>query len=240
MNKEVGIISSIDISATPSFQKKEELNVTNKFGNASLIRFDGFIWIPRHGQNPSQYILPHVINHQANLQALKDLNIQDVIGICSVGSLTETLTPGTIIIPHDYISLAAVPTVFLNEAIHIIPVLNEEIRTKLLTACRRCKISTASRGIYWQSSGPRLETKAEIAMCSHFADIIGMTMASEATVAQEIGLSYAAICSIDNYAHGLSENTLLIEDISKASKNNAQAMMKIMYQYIQNMRDCNV
>ena len=232
MNKEVGIISSIDISATPSFQKKEELNVTNKFGNASLIRFDGFIWIPRHGQNPSQYILPHVINHQANLQALKDLNIQDVIGICSVGSLTETLTPGTIIIPHDYISLAAVPTVFLNEAIHIIPVLNEEIRTKLLTACRRCKISTASRGIYWQSSGPRLETKAEIAMCSHFADIIGMTMASEATVANELGIPFAAVCTVDNYGNGIASDQLSYEFILEKARKNKGKVEKILMDVI--------
>ena len=70
-------------------------------------------------------------------------------------------------------------------------------------------------GVYFQTKGPRFETKAEIRMMAQFADVVGMTMAQEASTAQEIGLEYASICSVDNYANGVSSYSISEEDVRK-------------------------
>jgi 5'-methylthioadenosine phosphorylase len=87
-------------------------------------------------------------------------------------------------------------------------------------------------GIYWQSAGPRLETRAEIAMISQFADIVGMTMASEAVVAQELDIRYASLCSVDNYAHGIEDKELTMQKILSHARLNAAAIEQILTDYV--------
>lgn len=59
------------------------------------------------------------------------------------------------------------------------------------------------KGVYFQTTGPRLETPAEIKMFANFGDVVGMTLASETVLANEKGISLASICSVDNYGNGL-------------------------------------
>jgi len=76
--------------------------------------------------------------------------------------------------------------------------------------------------------GPRLETKAEVAMIAQFGDVVGMTMAHEATLCQELGLAYASICSVDNYAHGIIDEPLREEEIARRARENAAQIEKVL------------
>ena len=231
--KPVGIISgTIPLHEEDIFKDLEKTLVENEFGSALVLLSEMVAFIPRHGMDAKGSIPPHMINHHANLKALQDMGVKEVIGINSTGSLKRELKPGTIIIPDDYISTAGTPTIFHNSAVHIIPVLDEEIRKRLVHIAKGLGINVVGDGVYWQTAGPRLETRAEIRMMSHFADIIGMTMASEATIAVELGLSYAAICSVDNYAHGIVEKPLVPDEIRKGARRNARNMMKIVKKYV--------
>jgi len=178
----------------------------NKYGRASVLITEKIAWIIRHSNTPRNHILPHLINYRANLQALKDLGITEIVSINSTGSLKKDLCPGMIVIPDDFITLTATPTIHKNKAIHITPSLNEKVRQKLIKAAISNKIKVVRKGIYWQTQGPRLETKAEIKMMANYADIVGMTMANEAVIALELDLPYAAACSIDNFGNGLLKN----------------------------------
>ena len=91
------------------------------------------------------------------------------------------------------------------------------------------KIRVRESGVYAQMKGPRLETKAEVRMLAHFADIVGMTVASEATLACELGLKYAAICSVDNLANGLSKSRLDFEDVKDNAKKNAATVDQLLH-----------
>ncbi|MBF0476278.1 MAG: hypothetical protein HQK59_10690 [Deltaproteobacteria bacterium] len=66
----------------------------------------------------------------------------------------------------------------------------------------------------------------------NFADLVGMTMASEAIVAQEVGLEYAAICSVDNYANGLIDTPLTEAQIRQAALKNSDLMITIVSEYL--------
>ena len=189
-------------------------------------------FLPRHG---SQRIPPHRINHRANIFALKSLGASQVIGINSVGSLKKEIPPGWILIPHDFLCPWQIVSFHEDRAVHITPALNEELRGFLVRAAAEASGKFVDKGIYIQTIGPRLETKAEIAMMSHFGDVVGMTMAQEATLCQERALAYASICSVDNYAHGLMDTPLLEEEIARRARENVAQIQKVLLRALENL-----
>lgn len=230
----VGVLSgSIIMKGIDLAGDYRQQTLKNKFGQAVALISDKIAFICRHSHDPAEYILPHLINHQANLQALKDLGVSEVVGINSTGSLKKELHPGMIFIPDDFIALTPTPSVHRNLAIHITPSLDEKIRQKLIFAARQGNMNFAERGTYWQTAGPRLETKAEIKMMGNFADVVGMTMANEAVIAQELGLPYASACSIDNYANGIVDKPLSLEEIIAGTTKNAALMIRLIKSYIE-------
>lgn len=229
----LGVISSkLVMERTNLLRNRAVRLIKNKFGQASVLITDRIVWIPRHGSDTNNYILPHLINHRANLQALKDLDATEIVGINSTGSLKKALCPGMIVIPDDFIMLTATPTIHQNRAVHITPSLNEKVRQKLIKAALGCKIKVVSKGTYWQTQGPRLETKAEIKMMANFADIVGMTMANEAVIALEMDLPYASVCSIDNFGNGLLKKPLSMKEITVGTRKNADLMIQLLQNYL--------
>jgi len=229
----LGIISNKLIMERTNLLRNRALKLMkNKFGQASVLITDKIVWITRHGSDTNHYILPHLINYRANLQALKDLDATEIVGINSTGSLKKDLCPGMIVIPDDFITLTATPTIHRNKAVHITPSLNEKVRQKLIKAALGCKIKVVKKGTYWQTHGPRLETKAEIKMMANFADIVGMTMANEAVIALEMDLPYASVCSIDNFCNGLLKKPLSIKEINAGTRKNADVMIQLLQSYL--------
>jgi purine nucleoside phosphorylase len=208
-------------------KKKMETPFGEPSGNFTIgtIKGSDMVFLPRHGPDG---IPPHRINHRANIYALKKLGVTEVVGINSVGSLREELVPGAIVIPHDYLSPWGILTFYESEAVHITPVLDAGLRERLIRAAGGCGVTVAREGIYIQTIGPRLETKAEIAMLRGFGDVVGMTMAHEATLCQEVGLVYASICSVDNYCHGMSDTPLTVEEITQQARENAATINNVV------------
>lgn len=229
----LGIISgTIIVERSDLLKNCRKVDIRNEYGQSFALVNDAIALIPRHGNDPAKHILPHTINYRANLKALRDLGVAEVVGINSTGSLKKNLSPGMIVIPDDFIMTAAVPAVHQDKAVHITPALSEKIRQKLIAAAGLCKIQVIESGTYWQTIGPRLETKAEIRMMSCYADIVGMTMASEAVLAQELDLAYASVCSVDNYGNGLAEKPLSMDEIIAGARKNADLMVKIVTAYL--------
>ncbi|TFG37674.1 MAG: 6-oxopurine nucleoside phosphorylase [Syntrophobacterales bacterium] len=224
----LGLIAGTSLLEEKSFDTMESKRLENEFGTVQALFSEGLVYIPRHGKEPHDHILPHRINYRANLKAMKELGVTDIIGINSTGSLKTELEPGTIVVPDDYISITETPTIFDNKQKHSTPTLSEKIRQKLINCAEGCGISVITKGVYWQTRGPRLETQAEIRMMAQFADIVGMTMASEAVIASELGLEYGSICSVDNYGHGLVTTPLSMQEITASARKNADKILKII------------
>jgi len=90
-------------------------------------------------------------------------------------------------------------------------------------------------GVYIQTKGPRFETVAEIRAFSRIADLVGMTIASEATLAGELGMGFAALCTVDNYANGLAEGILTFDDILEISRSYRHRTAGLVKTIIKNM-----
>ncbi len=230
----LGVISGTIIMERSDLLKNcRTVTVKNDFGTCLAMVTDKIVLIPRHGNDLQAHILPHFINHRANLKALQDLGASEVVGINSTGSLRTNLCPGMIVIPDDFITLTATPTIHQNKAIHVTPSLDEKVRQKLIAAANNCRIQVVEKGVYWQTPGPRLETKAEIRMMANYADVVGMTMASEAVTALELDLPYASACSIDNFGNGLVDKPLSMNAILAGARDNADLMIRLLQTYLE-------
>ena len=93
-----------------------------------------------------------------------------------------------------------------------------------------------ARGVYVETTGPRLETRAEIAFFKTVGDVVGMTMASEATLASEIGVPYASLCTVDNFAHGIADEPLSFEGIRETQRSNAALTRAIVTKALERLR----
>jgi 5'-methylthioadenosine phosphorylase len=171
---------------------------------------------------------PHRINFRSQLAALAILGVDRVIAIGSAGSLKQDITPGSLVIPTDYYTMAAIPSIFNYSINHVQPGLSAPFARKLKEAIPEARLG----GIYVQTQGPRIETVAEVRDLARIADIVGMTLASEATLAIELGLEFAALCTIDNYANGLSAETLTYEHIVEVAGQYSERTDRILEELI--------
>jgi len=189
----------------------EKTIVATPYGKAE-VHTGAFALLMRHQHN----LPPHRINYRACLAALAVLGVDTIVAFGSAGSLKREIPPGSIAIPTDYLSVTDIPSIHECTIDHIRPELDADlIRTlgKLVPGAR-------VGGVYVQTRGPRIETVAEVRALARFADVVGMTVASEATLALELGMRFAAICTVDNYANGLGEETLTYEHILETSRAN--------------------
>ena len=222
----IGIIGRASLLDTRFVGKVRREHIENRYGRVLILRGDGFVFIPRHGAGKE--IPPHRINYKANIATFKDNDIENIVGINSVGSLKKRLKVGFIIVPNDYMSLCNIPTYFDSRAVHITPKLDEDLRRIIIKNAKELNLNVIENGIYFQTHGPRLETKAEIRFIRDYADVVGMTMASEATLADELGLKYASICTIDNYAHGVVDEELNFEEVVKRASKGRDALKMLL------------
>lgn len=182
----------------------EKQVVMTPFGTAE-IRRKNLVVLMRHQDG----LPPHRINFRANLAALAIEGVDKVVAIGSVGSLKRDITPGSLLIPTDYISVGDIPSFHDHAIVHVRPELAPLLTQSLSMIVPEARLG----GVYVQTRGPRIETIAEVKALSMFADVVGMTIASEGTLACELGIPFVALCTVDNYAHGLGSEVLTYDHI---------------------------
>ena len=183
------------------------------YGPAELYRGEIAILLRHQFNRP-----PHRINFRAMASALALAGVDRVVALGSVGSLRTSHPPGSILIPDDYLSMAPVPSIHNHMQQHVMPEIDADLRTRLADLIPDAR----NGGVYAQTAGPRIETRAEIAALAKYADVVGMTVASEATLCNELGIRFAAVCMVDNYAHGVTEDILSYEHILAMAKANTK------------------
>jgi 5'-methylthioadenosine phosphorylase len=178
--------------------------------------------VQRHSGDP--YLLPHEIDHAANLRTLVEQGCDRVLAISSVGSLRAELGVGTLVCPDDFIALHVGHSIYTDARAHSAPGFDPRWRREVIDAWGAGGQAPRDGGVYWQTLGPRFETPAEIDLISAHADVVGMTVASECILARELELAYAALCMVDNLANGLDEGELSVPDLEADRARNAAVL----------------
>lgn len=168
-------------------------------------------FLARHGE--SHTIPPHRVNYRANLWALMHLGARRVVGVNAVGGIRADMGPRVLVVPDqiiDYTSdrLTSYCDVVGAEVRHIdfSEPYTQGLRTDLLAAADRIGVAVVDGGCYGATQGPRLETRAEIARLRRDGcDLVGMTGMPEAVLARELGLDYACLALVANWAAGCGD-----------------------------------
>ncbi len=197
----VAFISGTSIVNSLLFSAWEVRSVETKYGIVTYKTRGDQVLLNRHGFDVP--LPPHSINYRANIRALADLGIRDVVSLNSVGSLKQTLPPGSLVSCADYVALQQGPATYFDDELkggapgianNLVPRLVEKLASEF-------RIQTGK--VYVQMRGPRFETKAEIRVIQNWGDVVGMTLAHEADLCTELGLNYNSLAIVDNYANGL-------------------------------------
>ena len=165
-------------------------------------------FLARHGEGHS--VAPHRINYRANLAALQQLGATRVLALNTVGGITAACGPRALVCPDQLIDYTwgRISTLCEEPGTPVLHVdfgdpYSGTLRAAVLDAARRAEVPVVDRGCYGATQGPRLETKAEIArMRRDGCDIVGMTGMPEAGLARELGLDYACLGIVANWAAG--------------------------------------
>jgi 5'-methylthioadenosine phosphorylase len=174
------------------------------------------IFLARHGYGHT--IAPHEVNYRANLWALKEAGVTEVVSVASVGGIRNDTWPGTLVLPHQIIDYTwgRAATFFEGTGVPVNHIdftepYTRALRERLLKAAGKCGEALADGGVYATTQGPRLESAAEVNRLERDgADIVGMTGMPEASLAREISLEYATIAVVANYAAGRGDSARAI------------------------------
>jgi len=185
------------------------------YGPSRPIHFFGhkglaFAVLSRHGESGYELSAPFV-NSRANIYALKALGVAKVLAWVAPGSLKEELAPGDLVVLHDVLDegRGGLHTFFPGVGWGFIrhnPLFCPELKSALLAALAGVGFTVHGQGVYVATTGPRLETAAEIRKFRLLGgDLVGQTLAPEVFLARELELCYAALTYVVNYAEGLVE-----------------------------------
>lgn len=218
----------------------EALEVSTRYGRPSspikqLQYADHAVFvISRHGDDHS--IAPHAINYRANLAALKMLGVTRIIALNTVGVIRDKVQPGQLAVPDQLIdytwgrvhSIHDEPSAKLDHIDFTAP-FSAGLRGELLAAAQAADAECHAGGVYGVTQGPRLETAAEVERFARDGvDFLGMTLMPEAALARELGMGYAPLCLIVNFAAGRGQKSIHedIEDSTMSAKLQAMRVLK--------------
>lgn len=239
---EIGIIAGSGLQELGCEDLLETRRIETPYGEPSaqyrLCNIDGkeVVFLPRHGI--PHHIPPHRINYRANLWGFREFGVREVISINAVGGIRETLRPGDIVLPDQIIDQThgRENTYFdRDEVVHIDftePFCNE-LRELIFCAGERKGIPLVRGGTYVCTNGPRLETKAEIRYFSTVgADIVGMTLMPEASLARELEICFASISVVTNYAAGISGFKLTTTEVVETMRSSIEKIRTLLREFL--------
>ena len=187
-------------------------------------------FLARHGEGHS--LPPHKINYRANLAALKALGATRVLALNTVGGITERFGPRVLACPDQLIDYTwgRISTLCEEPGSEVLHVdfgdpYTQALRRGIIGAAAAAGVDLAVGGCYGATQGPRLETKAEIArMRRDGCDLVGMTGMPEAGLARELGLDYACLAIVANWAAGAGPDVDEVITLQDVLDNVAAAM----------------
>jgi 5'-methylthioadenosine phosphorylase len=200
------------------------------------------IFLARHGYGHT--IPPHLVNYRANLWALREQGVTEVVSVATVGAIRRDLDPGMLIVPDQIIDYThgrdatffdARDVVYSN--IDFSLPYSSGLRQRILQGAALAQETCIDGGVYAATQGPRLDSIAEINRYERDgADMVGMTGMPETALAMELELDYATIAVVANHAagRGMSEHGIQMESVNSV----ALAAMNRVRNVLENVVNC--
>ncbi len=252
-NNKLAIIGGSGLYDVEEFKDREMLIIDTAWGKPSdqilktKYNNNEVYFLPRHGRG--HFISPSKINFRANIDALKQLGVTDIVSVSAVGSLKEDHSPGKFVIVDQFIdrTFARNKTFFDDEIVAHVSMAHPT-SNGLMNACEEAikleNINYQRGGTYVVMEGPQFSTLAESNLYRSWkADVVGMTNMPEAKLAREAEIRYASVSMITDYDcwHPDHENVDVQQVIKVLLDNAAKAknMIKNLIKNFENHIDPN-
>lgn len=243
----IAIIGGTGLTSLAGVEITETKEVDTPYGSPSGALSFGqmgdkeIIFLPRHG-NPHT-IPPHKINYRANIHALKENDVMDIIAVNAVGGITSEMRPGRIVIPEQIIDYTydRKHTFFEDELDKVTHIdftnpYNSDLGKQIATASLMSGLDVFIGGVYAATQGPRLETASEVnKLEKDGCDIVGMTGMPEAALARELDINYACLALVVNWAAGKTDGAITMEVIELNLNNGIEKIKTVLTKTIKDL-----
>ena len=244
-NDKLAIIGGSGLYDVEEFKDRELLEINTPWGKPSdqilKTKYNNkeVYFLPRHGRG--HYISPSKINFRANIDALKQLGVTDIVSVSAVGSLKEDLPPGKFVLVDQFIDRTfSRNKTFFDEDIVAHVSMAHPTSKALMNACeesiKKENITYQRGGTYVVMEGPQFSTLAESNLYRSWkADVIGMTNMPEAKLAREAEIRYASVSMVTDYNcwHPDHEN-VDVQQVIKVLLDNAAKAKNMIKNLIEN------
>ena len=238
--RKLGIIGGSGLYKMSGFKKAKWKKINTPWGKPSdeilqaEIYNEEIVFIPRHSRGHK--INPTNINYRANIDAMKQMGVTDIISVSAVGSLKENLKPGNFVIVDQFIdrTFSRIKTFFSDEIVAHVSMAKPTspgLSSCCEAALKTLNISYQLGGTYLVMEGPQFSTFSESNLYRSWgADVIGMTNMPEAKLAREAEIRYCAVAMVTDFDcwhpdHEEVDVSLVIKTLQNNSS-NAQEMIK--------------
>lgn len=238
MGVSLAVIGGTGVYDPRMLSEVREQTVTTPYGEVT-VRIGRFqerevAFVPRHGETHS--VPPHRINYRANLWSLRELGVERTLATAAVGSLNPDMRPGDFVLVDQFIDFTRnrAQTFYEGgeEGVFHVDMTNPycpELREFIFQCGNKLGFAVHQGGVYVCTEGPRFETPAEIRMFRQWGgDVVGMTNVPEVVLARELGICYAAIAVVTNYAAGISPAMLTHSEVLEMMRTNAERLRQII------------
>ena len=247
-NNKLAIIGGSGLYDVEEFKDREFINVDTPWGKPSddilKTKYNNkeIYFLPRHGRGHS--ISPSKINFRANIDALKQLGVTDIVSVSAVGSLKKDLSPGKFVIIDQFIDRTfARNKTFLDDEIVAHVSMAYPTSNGLMNSCEEAikkeKIEYQRGGTYIVMEGPQFSTLAESNLYRSWnADVIGMTNMPEAKLAREAEIRYASVSMITDFdCWHPDHESVDVQQVIKVLLGNAEKAKAMIKNLINNFED---
>lgn len=226
MTMKLAVIGGSGLFSFDSLRQVQQHRPKTPYGEPTAPVLEGelngraLLFLSRHGR--ARHVPPHAINYRANIRALRDLGASHIVTINIVGGITPSMVPGAWVVAdqiidyswgreHSFYDAGSTRT----EHIDFTEPYDAGLRRKLLAVATTQGMQPIDGATYACTQGPRLETAAEIRRLQRDGcDIVGMTAMPEAGLARELGLPYAGLSLVVNWAAGLTDEAISVDDMT--------------------------
>src|SRR6266699_3042517 len=248
----IGIIGGSGLYQMEQLRDTTEHRIETPFGSPSDALIGGTFsgrqvyFLPRHGRG--HRIVPHELNHRANIYALRSLNVRWIIAVTAVGSLQEKYKPRDILLPsqfYDRTSLRAQHTFFgqgIVAHVSFAEPISLQLRNLLAESAKKVGVTVHNGGTYVNMDGPAFSTRAESELNRRNGfDVIGMTNLPEAKLAREAEIALATMALITDYdCWKVEEEAVSVQTVIGHLLANAETAKKALERVIPEIpRDAN-
>jgi 5'-methylthioadenosine phosphorylase len=216
----------------------QELQVETPFGAPSdvltlaNVGSRPVVFLPRHGRD--HRYPPHRIPYRANLWALQELGVRQILAPCAVGGLRATLGPGAYVLPDQLIDRTSgrVQTFYDTGAVHVnfADPYCPTGRATVLDAAQRLDLELTDGGTMVVIEGPRFSTRAESRWYAAMGGaVVNMTGHPEAVLARELALCYTTIALVTDLDAGVEgEHGVTQEEVFRVFAENTERMRNLL------------